>query len=91
MWFYCVGGLLWYYLFYRSNYIPRVISLFGLAAVLLGLGSAAFQLLGYEVPILLSIPLLPFELSIGAWLLFKGIREEQPQAASSARRTAVHG
>ncbi|HEY3273892.1 MAG TPA: DUF4386 domain-containing protein [Methanocella sp.] len=88
MWFYCVGGLLWYYLFYRSNYIPRVISLFGLAAVLLGLGSAAFQLLGYEVPILLSIPLLPFELAIGAWLLFRGIRE-QPMTVSPARQTAV--
>ena len=37
MWFYCTGGLLWYYLFYRSNYIPRAISIFGLLAVSLGL------------------------------------------------------
>ena len=88
MWFYCTGGLLWYYLFYRSNYIPRAISIFGLLAVVLGLGSVVFQLLGYEVPILLSLPLLPFELAIGAWLLFRGIRE-QPTAVSPARRTAV--
>jgi hypothetical protein len=87
MWFYCTGGLLWYYLFYRSNYIPRAISVFGLLAVLLGLGSVVFQLLGYEVPILLSLPLLPFELAIGVWLLFRGIRE-QPMAVSSVRRTA---
>ena len=37
MWFYCIGGLLWYSLFYTSKFIPRVISLWGLLAV-----SAAF-------------------------------------------------
>ncbi len=84
MWFYCTGGLLWYYLFYRSNYIPRAISIFGLLAVVLGLGSVVFQLLGYEVPILVSLPLLPFELAIGAWLLIKGTKMEQPQDVSPA-------
>jgi hypothetical protein len=88
MWFYCTGGLLWYYLFYRSNYIPRVISLFGLLAVSLGLIAVVGQLLGYEVPILLSIPLLPFELAIGAWLLFRGIRE-QPTVTIPARKAAA--
>jgi hypothetical protein len=88
MWFYCTGGLLWYYMFYRSNYVPRVIALFGLAAVLLGLGSVVLHLLGYEVPILMSMPILPFEITIGTWLLLKGVREEQPQAASLERRTA---
>jgi hypothetical protein len=29
MFFYCLGGILWYSLFYQSKYIPRVISLFG--------------------------------------------------------------
>jgi Domain of unknown function (DUF4386) len=88
MWFYCTGGLLWYYLFYRSNYIPRVISLFGLLAVSLGFIAVVGQLLGYDVPILLSIPLLPFEIAIGAWLLLRGIRE-QPTVVSPALRTAV--
>jgi len=90
MWFYCMGGLIWYYLFYRSNYIPRAISLFGLLAVVLGLGSVTFELLGYEVPILVSLPLLPFELAIGSWLLFLGIKE-QPAAVGPARQTAVQG
>jgi len=31
--FYCLGAMLWYSLFYRSRYIPRAISLFGLIAV----------------------------------------------------------
>jgi hypothetical protein len=33
MWFYCIGGLLWYSLFYTSKSIPRVISLWGVLAV----------------------------------------------------------
>jgi hypothetical protein len=82
MWFYCMGGLVWYYLFYRSNYIPRAISVFGLLAVSLGLVAVVGQLLGYDVPILLSIPLLPFELAIGAWLLTRGIKMERARAAS---------
>lgn len=90
MWFYCMGGLIWYYLFYRSGYIPRIISLFGLLAVVLGLGSVVFQLLGYEVPILVSLPLLPFELAIGSWLLLLGIKE-RPAAATPYRPPAVQG
>ena len=74
MWFYCIGGLLWYAMFFRSRYIPRVISLWGLVAVVLALGAAAFQLFGYAVPLWVSIPIAPFELAIGFWLLLKGIK-----------------
>jgi hypothetical protein len=91
MWFYCTGGLLWYYLFYRSNYIPRIIPLFGLLAVVLGLGSVTFELLGYEVPILFSIPLLPFELAIGTWLLFLGIKEQSAANGLSRQMAARDG
>jgi hypothetical protein len=74
MWFYCLGGLLWYYLFFRSKYIPRVIPLFGLLAVCLALVGLVLQIFGYTVPIYFSIPILPFELIIGAWLMLKGIK-----------------
>jgi len=74
MWFYCIGGLLWYAMFFRSRYIPRVISLWGLVAVVLALGAAVFQLFGYAVPLWVSIPIAPFELAIGFWLLLKGIK-----------------
>ncbi len=73
MWFYCVGGLLWYYMFYRSKLIPRIIPLFGLFAVSLALVGIVFQVFGYTVPILVSLPILPFELIIGLWLLLRGI------------------
>jgi hypothetical protein len=76
MWFYCIGGILWYYLFYKSKYIPRVISLWGLIAVAVASVGIVFQFLGYDVPIFVSLPILPFELTIGIWLMLKGIKED---------------
>lgn len=51
MFFYCLGGILWYYLFYESKNIPRVISLFGLLAVSVGFVGIVFEIFGYDVPI----------------------------------------
>ena len=31
--FFCLGGILWYFLFYDSGYIPQALSVWGLAAV----------------------------------------------------------
>jgi hypothetical protein len=82
MLFYCTGGLLWYGLFYRSGYLPRAIPVFGLAAVVLALGGTILQLLGVAVPLVVFLPLLPFELLIGGWLLVRGIETDD---AASAR------
>jgi Domain of unknown function (DUF4386) len=73
MLFYCAGGLLWYALFYRSHYLPRVVPLFGLVAVVLALAGTVLELLGASVPMVVFLPLLPFELTIGGWLLWRGI------------------
>lgn len=74
MLFYCFGGLIWYSLFYRSRSIPRWIPLFGVLAVCVGLVGVVAEILGHTVPIIVFIPLLPFELSIGLWLLIKGVK-----------------
>lgn len=76
--FYCFGGLSWYYLFYRSRYIPRAISLFGLMAVSVALVGLALQFSGHDVSIFVFLPILPFELTIGAWLMLRGIKESGP-------------
>jgi len=73
MFFYCVGGILWYYLLYRSRFVPRVISIYGLAAVTSGLVGIVLEFLGQTVPIFVYLPILPFELAIGGWLLVRGI------------------
>jgi hypothetical protein len=75
MFFYCVGGLLWYYLFYKSRYVPRAISLWGIVAVSVGLVGIVSQFFNVDVPTLVYIPSGLFELAIGMWLLFRGIRK----------------
>ena len=74
--FYCFGAMLWYSLFYRSRYIPRLISLFGLIAVSVALVGLAIEFLGHDVSIFVFLPILPFELTIGTWLLLRGIKDE---------------
>jgi hypothetical protein len=71
--FYCTGGIIWYSLFFRSRYVPRPISLFGVAAVSVSLVGMAFELFGYFVPIFVSLPIGVFELVIGVRLLVRGI------------------
>jgi hypothetical protein len=74
MFFYCAGGLAWYGLFYKSRSIPRAIPAYGLVAVSVGLVGTVLGLLGNEVPMLAYLPILPFELTVGTWLLLKGTR-----------------
>ena len=38
-----------------------------------------FELLGYDVSIFVYLPILPFELTIGVWLMLKGIQEKPAQ------------
>ncbi len=72
--FFCSGGILWYYLFFRSGYIPQVLAVWGFAAV--GLLSAAVLLVLYNRDftrvMILALPYAPYELVLGVWLIVKG-------------------
>ena len=70
-----LGATLFYYLFFKSGFLPRVLSLWGLIAAPLALIGILFVLFGYDVPIVVFLPNLPFELTIGVWLMVKGIRD----------------
>ena len=73
LWFFALGGILWYYLFYRSKYIPRALSIWGIVGVSLVLIASALAC--FEVRVLaLVLPNTLFELAIGLWLVVKGIR-----------------
>jgi len=74
MLFYCLGGILWFYLFYRSKYIPRVISVFGLAIESLALIGMVLLLFAVSDNMLFFYPIIVLELTIGLWLMVKGIR-----------------
>ena len=73
-----IGAILFYYLFYKSRAVPRILSLWGLITVPLVLIGTLSKVLGYEVPffVYLSILYVPFECVIGIWILVKGINKE---------------
>ncbi|NIM96025.1 MAG: DUF4386 family protein [Anaerolineales bacterium] len=73
--FFCLGGILWYYLFLKSGYIPQALSIWGLIAVSLLLIPVLLQVYDRDFthPIMaVGIFYLPFELVLGVWLIVKG-------------------
>ena len=72
---FALGATLFYYLFYKSGFLPRGLSLLGIIAAPLALIGTPFLLLGYDIPLVVFLPNLPFELGIGVWLMVKGIRD----------------
>jgi len=72
MFVFALGATLFYFVFFKSGYIPRALALFGLIAASLAFIGELFVLFGYDVPIFVFIPNLPFELGVGIWLIVKG-------------------
>jgi len=76
MLFFCLGGILWYSLFYRSRYIPRFLSAWGVLSVSLVLINILLVLFdrSLDLQMIMLAPYLLFEALIGPWLMVKGIR-----------------
>ena len=72
MLFYCVGGILWFYLFLRSRCIPRVLSILGIVIESVGLVGMILLLLSVQVDMLVFYPIAALELIVGVWLLIRG-------------------
>jgi hypothetical protein len=74
MLFFCLGGILWYYLLYASRSIPRALSIWGLVAVCLLTIPAVLVLYNRDWTILeiLGLPYAPYEVVLGLWLIVKG-------------------
>jgi hypothetical protein len=74
MLFFCVGGILWYYLLLSSGAIPRALSIWGLAAVSLLTIPTLLQLYDRNLTaaMVLGLPYAPYEVVLGLWLVIKG-------------------
>ena len=73
--FFCLGGILWYYLLFNSGVIPQALSLWGLVAVSLLLIPVLLLLYDRDFahPVMaVGLLYLPFELVLGVWLIVKG-------------------
>jgi len=76
-----VGGTLFCYLFFRSRFIPRILSVWGMFTYLSMLILAVTGILVPNLPESIKmgfyVPGGLFELTVGLWLLVKGINIEQ--------------
>lgn len=75
---FCVGALMYYYIFYQNKLIPRWLSVWGLAAIV-GLLSAAllttFDGEPYSISgslLILVLPIALQEMVLAVWLIIKG-------------------
>jgi hypothetical protein len=71
---FCPGGILFYYLLYKSNIVPRALSLWGLITILPLLIGTVTQIFGVTLPIYLYLPYVPFEFVVGVWILVRGVK-----------------
>ena len=86
--FYCTGGILFYYLLLKSKYVPIVLSLWGIIAASLGFIGTLLIFFDYDVPLYVLLPILPFELAIGIWLIVKGFNSSA--IASESAKTDLN-
>jgi len=73
------GALLFYSMLYRTDLIPRWISIWGLAGGLVVLANTLFEMFGVSLPNL-GFLMLANELFIGVWLIVRGFK---PAAAAA--------
>jgi len=72
---FCLGGILFYFLLYKSRVVPAALSLWGLIATFPMLIGTVTQIFGYTIPFIFYVPYVPFELVIAIWILVKGIKD----------------
>ena len=74
--FFSIGSILFFYLFFKSNYIPKFLSVFGLVGSALVPMVCFASLLSPRPPRILLLGWLPIglaEILVGFWLLIKGV------------------
>jgi hypothetical protein len=72
---FCLGALMYYYVFFQSKLIPRWLSGWGLIAIALLLAMALFVMFGAQpsgTTFLLAVPIAVQEMVLAVWLIVKG-------------------
>ena len=72
MLFYSIGGVLWFYLLFRSRQIPRVLSIPSIAIEFVGLVGMVLLFATGTANMLLFYPIMLVEVVVGLWLVVKG-------------------
>jgi len=89
---YSLGALMYYVLFYRSRLVPRWLSGWGVAGLLL-IMTACLLALFSDRPVtgytLLILPIAIQEMVLAGWLLIKGFRPLRPDGLPGLRHSLV--
>lgn len=83
LFFYLLGALLWFGLFYRSRVLPRAIAVWGLVAESVALVASVADLAGVAVSMAFFAHLALLELVVGLWLLVRGAPAAGMEAAAA--------
>ena len=70
----CFPVFVLYYGFYVTKIVPRLISIFGIFAVLLMFVEVLFSIFGNSISMNLMLPMGLIQLILPLWLIFKGFR-----------------
>jgi hypothetical protein len=73
----CVGALMYYYIFYQTRLIPRWLSAWGLVGVSLVIVASMLVMFRFidiwsTVQVVLNLPIAVQEMVLAIWLIFKG-------------------
>lgn len=71
-----IGGLMFCYLLFISNLVPRFFPVWGMAGYVIFMTGTIAELFGYPIGIMLSITGGLFEISLSLWLIFKGFNKK---------------
>lgn len=79
IYFFISGALFFYILLYRTRFIPRFISIWGIIATIILFIITIIKLFGVDLSILsaLVLPMILNELFLAFWLIIKGFNIEQ--------------
>ena len=85
---FCLGALMLYYMFYRSQLIPRWISVWGFIAIALHLVTIILVLFGLQSTsstenTMMNLPILLQEMVMAVWLIAKGFNASAVTALSA--------
>lgn len=80
IYFFISGAIFFYVLLYRTQIIPRYISIWGFLATLLLLAITILKIFGINSPVfqILLIPIILNELYLAVWLMIKGFKTRHP-------------
>ena len=90
---FCLGGLMYYFIFYQAKLVPRWLSIWGMIALVLLLAAVLVTLFDgepYSVSgnlIYLALPIALQELVLAVWLIVKGFNSST--IASGSAKTAT--